>query len=56
VFFTLHDRYIIGSASDFHGSDLINESNGSVIVVTIQYRLGVFGKSLQVLLSMQTAH
>ncbi|THV05588.1 alpha/beta-hydrolase [Dendrothele bispora CBS 962.96] len=35
--------YIAGSASDFPGSDLINESDRQVVVVTIQYRLGLFG-------------
>ncbi|THV05587.1 alpha/beta-hydrolase [Dendrothele bispora CBS 962.96] len=35
--------YIIGSASDFPGSDLITESDRQVVVVTIQYRLGLFG-------------
>ncbi|KAF5336306.1 hypothetical protein D9758_014477 [Tetrapyrgos nigripes] len=35
--------YLGGDASDFHGSDLINEAKGGVVVVTIQYRLGVFG-------------
>ncbi|KAF5358811.1 hypothetical protein D9758_008542 [Tetrapyrgos nigripes] len=35
--------YLSGDASDYHGSELINAANGSVVVVSIQYRLGVFG-------------
>ncbi|THV01067.1 alpha/beta-hydrolase [Dendrothele bispora CBS 962.96] len=35
--------YISGSAAGFHGSDLVNEANSGVVVVTIQYRLGLFG-------------
>ncbi|KAK7461934.1 hypothetical protein VKT23_008365 [Stygiomarasmius scandens] len=35
--------YLAGDASDYQGSDLINEANGGVVVVTVQYRLGVFG-------------
>ncbi|KAL0065742.1 hypothetical protein AAF712_007225 [Marasmius tenuissimus] len=35
--------YVLGSALGFHGADLISQSNGGVVVVTIQYRLGVFG-------------
>ncbi|KAK1230314.1 hypothetical protein PQX77_006607, partial [Marasmius sp. AFHP31] len=35
--------YVLGSAFGFHGADLISQSNGGVVVVTIQYRLGVFG-------------
>ncbi|KAF9532662.1 cephalosporin esterase [Crepidotus variabilis] len=34
--------YISGSAAD-NGNDLIRASNGGVIAVTVQYRLGVFG-------------
>jgi len=37
--------YLAGDASDFQGSDLINEADGGIVVVTIQYRLGVFGKT-----------
>ncbi|KAL0065740.1 hypothetical protein AAF712_007223, partial [Marasmius tenuissimus] len=35
--------YVLGSALGFHGADLISQSNGGVVVVTIQYRLGIFG-------------
>ncbi|THV01054.1 alpha/beta-hydrolase [Dendrothele bispora CBS 962.96] len=32
-----------GSSSTFHGADLVNEADQGVVVVTIQYRLGLFG-------------
>ncbi|KAJ6537723.1 Alpha/Beta hydrolase protein [Mycena capillaripes] len=35
--------YIQGAASMYRGSDIISQSNRGVVVVTIQYRLGVFG-------------
>ncbi|KAK1234057.1 hypothetical protein PQX77_002751 [Marasmius sp. AFHP31] len=35
--------YVLGSALGFHGADLISQSNGGVVVVAIQYRLGAFG-------------
>ncbi|KAJ7704488.1 Alpha/Beta hydrolase protein [Mycena rosella] len=35
--------YVIGSASDYNGAELVQESNREVVVVVIQYRLGVFG-------------
>lgn len=35
--------YIEGSASPFNGADLIIDSNHGVVVVLIQYRLGLFG-------------
>ncbi|KAJ7476916.1 Alpha/Beta hydrolase protein [Mycena galericulata] len=35
--------YLSGAASQFRGTDLINQSNRGVVAVTIQYRLGVFG-------------
>ncbi|KAG9225194.1 hypothetical protein CCMSSC00406_0007025 [Pleurotus cornucopiae] len=35
--------YIVSSAATFDGTNLVRESNDSVIVVTIQYRLGIFG-------------
>ncbi|KAF9468189.1 Alpha/Beta hydrolase protein [Collybia nuda] len=35
--------YVGGSAGSFNGDDLIRESNNGVVVVIIQYRLGVFG-------------
>lgn len=33
----------MGSASLYNGNDLIREAGGDVVVVIIQYRLGVFG-------------
>ena len=36
-------RYIEGGAVTFSGQDLIEESDHGVVVVIIQYRLGVFG-------------
>jgi len=41
----LDRSYLAGDASDYQGSDLINEANGGVVVVTVQYRLGGFGKA-----------
>ncbi|KAJ7781796.1 Alpha/Beta hydrolase protein [Mycena maculata] len=35
--------YAFGSASGYNGSDLVEESNREIVVVTIQYRLGLFG-------------
>ncbi|KAF8158914.1 alpha beta-hydrolase [Mycena galopus ATCC 62051] len=35
--------YTLGSASQFNGADLVQESNNQVVVVVIQYRLGLFG-------------
>ncbi|KAF7311955.1 COesterase domain-containing protein [Mycena indigotica] len=35
--------YIGGAASSFNGGDIIKQSNNGVVVVLIQYRLGVFG-------------
>ncbi|KAJ7476923.1 Alpha/Beta hydrolase protein [Mycena galericulata] len=35
--------YLGGAASMYRGTDLINQSNRGVVVVVIQYRLGVFG-------------
>ncbi|KAJ7229551.1 alpha beta-hydrolase [Mycena haematopus] len=35
--------YVSGEASVFDGEDLINQSNRGLVVVTIQYRLGLFG-------------
>jgi carboxylesterase type B len=36
-------RYILGSASQYNGAELVQESNREVVVVVIQYRLGLFG-------------
>ncbi|KAF7346433.1 Carboxylic ester hydrolase [Mycena sanguinolenta] len=35
--------YAIGSASQYNGADLVQDSNNQVVVVVIQYRLGLFG-------------
>ncbi|KAK1229858.1 hypothetical protein PQX77_007076 [Marasmius sp. AFHP31] len=35
--------YILGSTSGYDGGNLISQSKGGVVVVTIQYRLGLFG-------------
>ncbi|KAJ7616846.1 alpha beta-hydrolase [Mycena polygramma] len=35
--------YLAGQASPYNGEDLIDQSNRGLVVVTIQYRLGVFG-------------
>ncbi|KAJ7746656.1 alpha beta-hydrolase [Mycena metata] len=35
--------YVIGSASEYNGGDLVQESNNEIVVVVIQYRLGLFG-------------
>ncbi|TFK35577.1 Alpha/Beta hydrolase protein [Crucibulum laeve] len=35
--------YSVGSSDMYNGNDLIRESGAAVVVVTIQYRLGVFG-------------
>ena len=37
-------RYVLGSASQYNGAELVQESNNNVVVVIIQYRLGLFGK------------
>ncbi|KAJ7442655.1 Alpha/Beta hydrolase protein [Mycena latifolia] len=35
--------YAFGAASDYNGADLVQESNREVVVVVLQYRLGLFG-------------
>ncbi|KAJ7149765.1 alpha beta-hydrolase [Mycena crocata] len=35
--------YILGASSQYRGTDLIDQSNRGVVVVVIQYRLGLFG-------------
>ncbi|KAF7317247.1 Carboxylic ester hydrolase [Mycena chlorophos] len=35
--------YLAGQASGFNGDDILNQSNRNLVVVIIQYRLGVFG-------------
>jgi len=37
-------RYLAGAASSYNGEDLIRQSNRGIVVVVIQYRLGVFGE------------
>ncbi|KAF7288358.1 Carboxylic ester hydrolase [Mycena chlorophos] len=36
-------RYLEGAASDYNGTELVIESNHNLVVVIIQYRLGLFG-------------
>ncbi|KAJ7188745.1 Alpha/Beta hydrolase protein [Mycena filopes] len=35
--------YVLGSASQYNGAELVQESNNELVVVVIQYRLGLFG-------------
>ncbi|KAJ7461510.1 Alpha/Beta hydrolase protein [Mycena latifolia] len=35
--------YVFGAASDYNGAELVQESNREVVVVVLQYRLGLFG-------------
>ncbi|KAJ7217431.1 alpha beta-hydrolase [Mycena rebaudengoi] len=35
--------YVLGASSQYRGSDIISQSNRGVVVVIIQYRLGLFG-------------
>ncbi|KAJ6585087.1 alpha beta-hydrolase [Mycena capillaripes] len=35
--------YVIGSASQYNGADIVQGSGNQVVVVVIQYRLGLFG-------------
>jgi hypothetical protein len=35
---------LLGSASQYDGADLVQESNNQVVAVVVQYRLGLFGK------------
>ncbi|KAI5117711.1 hypothetical protein M0805_003200 [Coniferiporia weirii] len=35
--------YVFGGAAQYDGGDLIKDANGGVVVVEIQYRLGLFG-------------
>ena len=37
-------RYIAGNVSASPGGDLVNDADGGVVVVEIQYRLGLFGQ------------
>ncbi|KAF7365208.1 Carboxylic ester hydrolase [Mycena venus] len=36
-------RYAFGSGSEYNGAELVQESNNEIVVVVIQYRLGLFG-------------
>jgi hypothetical protein len=38
------DRYLLGGIADYQGQDMVAESEGNVVAVSVQYRLGVFGK------------
>jgi hypothetical protein len=38
--------YVSGAMSGYNGEDIIRQSDSGVVVVTIQYRLGLFGKLL----------
>ncbi|KAJ7307855.1 Alpha/Beta hydrolase protein [Mycena albidolilacea] len=38
--------YVSGAMSAYNGEDIIRQSDSGVVVVTIQYRLGLFGKLL----------
>lgn len=42
-FFPISGGYIEGNATMFPGNDILRESGGGVILVVIQYRLGLFG-------------
>ncbi|KAJ7889187.1 alpha beta-hydrolase [Mycena leptocephala] len=35
--------YVEGSASQYNGTDILKQSNRGLVIVTIQYRLGLFG-------------
>ncbi|KAJ7675717.1 Alpha/Beta hydrolase protein [Mycena polygramma] len=35
--------YVMGSASQYNGAEIVQESKNQVVVVVIQYRLGLFG-------------
>ncbi|KAF8177596.1 Alpha/Beta hydrolase protein [Pholiota molesta] len=44
VVFWIHGGgYVFGNATIYTGNDLLREAGGGVVVVVIQYRLGVFG-------------
>jgi carboxylesterase type B len=43
ILFMLRGGYIAGNATEFNGIDLVREAGGGVVVVIIQYRLGLFG-------------
>jgi hypothetical protein len=45
--FAIH-RYIGGEGAGSDGGDLIREAGGGIVAVTIEYRLGVFGKCMRV--------
>ncbi|KAF8824919.1 hypothetical protein HHX47_DHR7000333 [Lentinula edodes] len=35
--------YVMGGADEYPGSDLMREANNGIVLVIIQYRLGIFG-------------
>ncbi|KAF9479982.1 hypothetical protein BDN70DRAFT_654870 [Pholiota conissans] len=44
VIFWIHGGgYVMGSAARFTGNDILRESGSGVVLVVIQYRLGLFG-------------
>jgi carboxylesterase type B len=52
----MYYRYLAGAASSFNGEDIIRQSNRGVVVVLIQYRLGVFGKIVSEILQANTEY
>lgn len=46
-------RYDVGNVAMFPGEDLIRDSNGGVVVVEIQYRLGLFGEIASLALKLE---
>ena len=35
--------YVTGASNDYHGDALVAASNGTIVAVTVNYRLNVFG-------------
>ena len=38
------ESYAFGNVAVYPGEDLIGDANGGVVIVEIQYRLGLFGQ------------